>query len=85
MVEIEIYTAPNCGFCSAAKRLLDKKGMVYREIDVMMEPGKREEMTERSGGSNTVPQVFIGGEYLGDCSELMEMDQEGLLDARLGL
>ncbi len=85
MIEIEIYTSPYCGFCIAAKRLLDKKGVVYKEIDVMMEPAKREEMTERTGGSNTVPQVFVGGKHLGDCSELMEMDQEGALDARLGL
>ena len=85
MVEIEIYTSPNCGFCNAAKRLLERKGLDYKEIDVLIEPDKKREMTERTGGFTSVPQVFVSGEYLGDCSEIMEMDQEGALDARLGL
>ncbi|MBT7943686.1 MAG: glutaredoxin 3 [Alphaproteobacteria bacterium] len=85
MAEIEIYTSPFCGFCNAAKRLLDKKGVAYLEIDVMAESGKREEMTSRSGGSRTVPQIFVDGEHLGDCMEMMEMDADGELDTRLGL
>lgn len=85
MVKIEIYTSPICGFCNAAKRLLEKKGVVYEEIDVMMQPAKRREMTERSGGSTSVPQIFVGGKYLGDCTEIMEMDQTGALDASLGV
>ena len=85
MVKIEIYTSPICGFCNAAKRLLEKKGVAYEEIDVMMEPAKREEMTERSGGSTSVPQIFVGGKYLGDCTEIMEMDYEGSLDVCLGI
>ena len=85
MFEIEIYTSPSCGYCSAAKRLLDKKGIAYKEIDVMMEPDKLKEMIERTGGFTSVPQVFIGGKYLGDCSKIMEMDQDGTLDDRLGL
>lgn len=84
MAEIEIYTSPFCGFCAAAKRLLDKKGVAYREIDVMMKPAMRKEMTERSG-SSTVPQIFVDGEHLGDCMEIMEMDEDGDLDTRLGL
>jgi glutaredoxin 3 len=85
VAEIEIYTSPFCGFCNAAKRLLDKKGVAYLEIDVMAESGKREEMTSRSGGSRTVPQIFVDGEHLGDCMEMMEMDADGELDTRLGL
>ncbi|MBC8339057.1 MAG: glutaredoxin 3 [Rhodospirillales bacterium] len=85
MAEIEIYTSPFCGFCNAAKRLLDKKGVAYTEIDVMMNSAKREEMTKRSGGSRTVPQIFVDGEHLGDCEEIMEMDADDELDARLGL
>jgi len=85
VAEIEIYTSPFCGFCNAAKRLLDKKGVAYREIDVMMNSGKREEMTKRSGGSRTVPQIFVDNEHLGDCEAIMEMDADDELDARLGL
>ncbi len=84
MAEIEIYTSPFCGFCHVAKRLLDKKGVAYREIDVMMKPSLRKEMKERSG-SGTVPQIFVDGEHLGDCMEIMEVNEDGELDSRLGL
>jgi len=83
--DIEIYTTPFCPFCIAAKRLLDKKGVAYTEIDVMMKSTLRREMSERAGGSRTVPQIFVDGEHLGDCMEIMEMDADDALDARLGL
>jgi len=85
LAEIEIYTSPFCGFCHAAKRLLDKKGVPYTEIDVMMSPSKRKEMTERSGGQRTVPQIFVDGEHLGDCQDIMAMDMDDELGPRLGL
>ena len=85
MAEIEIYTSPFCGFCCAAKKLLEKKGVAFTEIDVMMKSDKRKEMTERSGGKRSVPQIFVDGEHLGDCMEIMEMDADDELDARLGL
>lgn len=84
MAEIEIYTSPFCGFCHAAKKLLEKKGVAYTEIDVKMKSDKRREMTERSG-KTSVPQIFVDGEYLGDCMEIMEMDADDELAARLGL
>ena len=34
MRPVEIYTTPICPYCHAAKRLLDRKGAAYREIDV---------------------------------------------------
>ena len=84
MAEIEIYTSPFCGFCHAAKKLLEKKGVAYTEIDIMKKSDKRREMTERSGKSS-VPQIFVDGEHLGDCMEIMEMDADDELAARLGL
>jgi len=83
--EIEIYTSPFCGYCNAAKKLLEKKGVAYTEIDIMMKSDKRREMTERSGGLTSVPQVFVDGVHLGDCMEMMEMDGDDELDAKLGL
>jgi glutaredoxin 3 len=85
VAEIEIYTSPFCGFCNAAKKLLEKKGVAYTEFDVMMNSGKRQEMIERAGGLTTVPQIFVDGEHLGDCMDMMEMDANDELDARLKL
>ena len=85
MAEIEIYTTMFCPFCHWAKQLLDKKGVAYTEIDVMMKPGVRKEMTERAGGSRKVPQIFVDGEHIGDCEEIQVLEADGLLDAKLGI
>ena len=40
---------------------------------------------ERSGGRTTVPQIFIGGTYIGGCDELLALDRAGKLNPLLGL
>jgi glutaredoxin 3 len=83
MQPVEIYTTPLCGFCHAAKRLLAKKGVNFSEIDVMVNPGRKPEMIQRSGGGYTVPQIFVGDTYVGGCDELFELESDGKLDALL--
>ena len=83
MARVEIYTSMLCGYCAAAKRLLDKKGVAYEEIDVMLRPARRREMTERSGGRSAVPQIFVEGKHLGNCDDLFELEADGELDAIL--
>ncbi len=85
MAEIQIYTSPWCPFCIAAKRLLDKKGLAYNEIDVTMKSGARQEMIERAGGNRKVPQIFVDGRHIGDCEEIQVLEADGELDARLGI
>ena len=83
MKQVEIYTTPICGFCRMAKRLLDQKGVSYTEIDVMMAPGKRDEMTKRANGGRTVPQIFIGGDHVGGCDDLYALERASRLDPML--
>jgi len=83
MKPVEIYTTPICGFCTAAKRLLDKKGVEYTEYNVMMKPALRSEMTQRSNGGRTVPQIFIDGNPVGGCDELFELEGDDVLDKML--
>ena len=84
MPEVEIYTGPLCGFCFRARRLLDSKGVAYREFDLAREPARREEMIARSGGRSTVPQIFIDGRHIGGSDELAALEAEGELDRLLG-
>lgn len=83
MKPVEIYTTRLCGFCVAAKRLLNQKGVKFVETDVMMNPSKRAEMVQRSKGGRTVPQIFIGGKHVGGCDELYALERQGKLDAML--
>lgn len=82
MADVVIYTRQMCGFCSAAKTLLDQKGVKYVEHDATFEPGLRAEMMERSG-RNTFPQIFIGDKHVGGCDDLHALDSAGGLDPLL--
>lgn len=83
MKDVEIYTSPLCGFCHAAKRLLNSKGVEFREIDVWQNPDQKPEMIQRANGGRTVPQIFIGGVHVGGCDELYELERDGKLDPLL--
>jgi glutaredoxin 3 len=80
--EIVVYSSPFCGYCSAAKRLLDKKGVRYTEIDVIADPDQRKVMMERSG-RRTVPQIFVGERHIGGFDDMKALDDAGGLDPLL--
>ena len=79
MKTVEIYTTPFCGFCKAAKRLLERKGVSYSEIDVSVAPARRQEMTQRAKGRRTVPQIFVGQQHVGGFDDLYALEQSGKL------
>lgn len=81
--EVKIYTTAWCGYCSAAKRLLESKGVAFEEIRCDGEPELRRELAERTG-SNTVPQIFIGATGVGGYDDIAALEAEGKLDALLG-
>jgi glutaredoxin 3 len=53
--------------------------VAFEEIDVMMHPGRRAEMTTRSGGRTSVPQIFVDGRHIGDCDEIYALEAAGKL------
>jgi glutaredoxin 3 len=83
MPTVEIYTTPTCPYCAMAKRLLQKKGVAYHEIDVSRDPSLRHAMTQRANGARTVPQIFIGTRHVGGCDDLHALDHAGKLDPLL--
>ena len=85
MAQVEIYSTLFCPYCARAKSLLEKKGVAYVNIDVIEDTSKRQEMVARSGGRQTVPQIFIDGQHIGGSDELTALDRAGKLDAKLGI
>jgi len=85
MARVEIYSTLFCPYCARAKSLLERKGVEYINIDVIEDTAKRDEMLARSGGRQTVPQIFIDGEHVGGSDELVALDRAGKLDAKLGI
>ncbi len=83
MQPVTIYTTQLCGYCHAAKRLLSSKDVTFDEIDVMMNPEKRQEMMRRANGRHTVPQIFIGDTHVGGYDDIAALDRNGKLDPLL--
>ncbi len=84
MARVEIYSTLFCPYCARAKSLFEKKGVDYVNIDIIEDTSKRDEMMARSGGRQSVPQIFINGEHVGGCDDLYALDRAGKLDAKLG-
>jgi glutaredoxin 3 len=85
MAQVEIYTTMFCPYCSRARALLEHKGVTFTEIDIMEEPGRRDEMIRRAGGRTSVPQIFINDEHIGGCDDMVALDRAGGLDPKLGI
>ena len=85
MAQVEMYTTGWCPYCSMARALLERKGVAYAEINLDEQPGRRGEMIERANGGRTVPQIFIDGEHIGGCDDMMALDRAGKLDPKLGI
>lgn len=83
MATVEIYTTRFCGFCFAAKRLLNAKGVAFSEYDVSGNPSGRQDMMARAKGRHTVPQIFIDDKHVGGCDELYALERAGKLDPML--
>jgi glutaredoxin 3 len=85
MAEVELYTTMYCPYCSRARALLHRKGIRFVDIDIAEEPARRDEMIRRANGHRTVPQIFINGEHIGGCDDLVALDRAGELDPKLGI
>jgi mycoredoxin len=59
---VQVYTAPWCRDCRAAKQFLDAQGISYTEIDVDSDPAASQEVI-RHAGKRAIPQLVIDGEW----------------------
>jgi glutaredoxin 3 len=80
---VTIYTRRWCGYCVAARRLLNKRGVEYTEIPVDGKPDLRRSVAEANSNWPTVPMVFIGDHFVGGYRELSKLNRTGELDALL--
>ncbi len=77
-----LYRTRFCGYCVPAEWLLRQRGIPLQSIDVGGDAQKRAWLRDTTG-RHTVPQIFIDGQPIGGCSELMELDESGRLEAML--
>ena len=83
MAEVVIYTRDFCYYSDAARDLLTRKGVAFKEINATGNRELRSEMIERANGGSTFPQIFIGATHVGGCEDLYALEEAGKLDALL--
>jgi glutaredoxin 3 len=83
MSKVTVYTSDYCPHCAQAKRLLDKKGAVYDEINISLDAAARNDMIQRTKGRMSVPQIFIGDVHVGGSDDLHALERAGKLDILL--
>jgi monothiol glutaredoxin len=73
---------PMCGFSAATVQLLREIGVPFKAVDVLAEPEKREAIKAFSKWP-TIPQVYVGGKFIGGCDIVRELHARGELAALL--
>jgi ribonucleoside-diphosphate reductase alpha chain len=68
---MKIYTIENCKYCRQSKALLEERDVKYETICVA-DADKSKVLDELDSGSRTYPQIFVGDEFVGGFSELVE-------------
>ena len=79
MKNITIYTGPLCNYCEAAKRLLARNNVTYKEINVATVDGAMDEMIKKTNGKKTIPQIFFDDQHIGGYDEVRALEKENKL------
>ena len=74
---------PQCGFSAQVVQILDKLVPSYETVDVLRSPELRDEIKEFSQWQ-TIPQLYIDGQFIGGCDIVREMNASGELQKRIG-
>ncbi len=82
MASVTVYSTDACPYCIQAKRLLDKRGIAYEEINLARDPDGRTQLAGKTG-MMTFPQILIDDELIGGYNETVAADKSGRLQELL--
>ena len=87
---VVLFALEWCEFCWSVRKLFAKLGVPYRSVDL---DSTAYQQGDRGGqiraalaartGSRTIPQVFVGGHWVGGCTETLELAKTGKLQSML--
>jgi len=83
MKNVTIYTGPLCTFCGAAKKLLTRNNIEYKEISIATVDGAMDEMIKKANGKRTVPQIFFDDQHIGGYDDVRALEKENKLQELL--
>lgn len=56
---LTMYSTTWCGYCRRLKRVLDREGIAYAEVNIELDPSAAELVMRVNGGNRTVPTVVF--------------------------
>ncbi|MGV6806509.1 MAG: glutaredoxin domain-containing protein, partial [bacterium] len=87
---VVVFALEWCEFCWSVKKLFDRCGIPYVSVDLDSAAyqegdfgGDIRRALNESTNCITIPQIFIGGEFVGGCTETFDEFREGQLQQRL--
>lgn len=82
MANVKLYVTTHCPFCVRAKQFLTKKGVEFEIIDLTSKPDDLQELKSKTHWQ-TVPQIFIGEDFIGGYTDMIKLEDQGVLDKML--
>jgi cysteine synthase A len=87
---VAMFALEWCEFCWSVRRMFARHGIAYRSVDLDSveyqsgnQGGKiRAALTARTS-FGTIPQIFVGGEFLGGCTDVFDAYKQGRLQELL--
>ena len=79
MKSVTIYTGPLCNYCEAAKKLLARNNVEYKEINIATVGGAMDEMIAKANGKRTIPQIFFDEQHMGGYDDVRALEKDNKL------
>ena len=79
MKSVTIYTGPLCNYCEAAKRLLTRNSVDYKEINIATVDGAMNEMISKANGKRTITQIFFDDQHMGGYDDVRALEKDNKL------
>jgi len=87
---VTMFALTWCEFCWSVRKFFQHLGIDYHSVDLdsptadlPVEAGRIRGALARMTGSPTIPQVFVGGQHIGGCTDLFAAWASGELQRRL--
>jgi cysteine synthase len=81
---VVLFALEWCEFCWSVRKLFQKLGITYRSIDLDSVEYQRDQRGQKIRAAltahtamQTIPQIFIGGEFVGGCTDLFDAWKAG--------
>ena len=79
MKSVTIYTGPLCNYCDAAKKLLTRNNVEYKEINIATVDSAMDKMISKANGKRTSPKMFFDDKHIGGYDDVRAVEKENKL------